>query len=60
MERYNITTRVWEVMLLCKYGSMYLIQLKDIKDSNPFKVAQYSVSDCKQYKPVFLGGFLRY
>ena len=52
-DRYNITTRGWQLMVMWKDGSTYWIQLKDIKDSNPVKVAQYAVANFIQDDPKF-------
>ena len=40
-------------MVLWKNGSTDWIQLKDIKDSNPFEVTYYAVEDCIQDEPAF-------
>ena len=53
MDQDKITTRGWEVIILWKDGSAYLIQLKDIKNSNLVKVAEYVVVDRIQDKPAF-------
>ena len=49
----KITTREWEVMVLCKYGSTNWIQIKVVKDSNPVDVAEYAVENRIQDKPYF-------
>ena len=37
--------RGWEVMILWKYGSKDWIQIKYIKYSKPFEVAEYVVAN---------------
>ena len=53
MERYKITTIIWEVMVLLKDGSTYCILLKNIKDSKTVKLDEYEVGNCIQDKPEF-------
>ena len=52
-ERDKIMTRGWEGMVLYKYVSMDIIQLKYIKDSNPVKVVEYVVANDIQDDPEF-------
>ena len=51
MERDDITTREWEVMLLWKDGSKDWIYLKGIKDTNLVGVLEYTVAYCIQDEP---------
>jgi hypothetical protein len=46
------TTKEWELLVEWKDGSTSWIPLKDIKDTNPVKVAEYAIGNKIEHEPV--------
>jgi hypothetical protein len=49
----KITTRGWKLLVQWKDGSTSWEHLKDIKESNPIKVAKYTVTNRIAEEPAF-------
>ena len=47
------TTRGWKLMVTWKDGSSNWVDLKDLKDSNPVELAEYTVANRIQEEPAF-------
>ena len=53
MKRRKRTTRGWELYVCWKDGSADWVELKDVKDSYPVQLADYTVSNHIQDRPAF-------
>ena len=53
IESPKITTRGWKLLVEWRDGQTSWIDLKDLKESNPIEVAEYSVANCIVEEPAF-------
>ena len=52
-KRKKLTTRGWELCVIWKDGSTNWVSLKDLKDSYPIELAQYSINNKIDDEPAF-------
>ena len=47
------TTKGWKLLVIWKYQSKTWIPLKDLKESNPVKLAEFAKAQCIEDEPAF-------
>ena len=59
IESPKVITRGWKLLVKWRDGKTSWIDLKDLKESNPIKVAEYAVANCIVDEPAFKWWFSR-
>ena len=49
----KVTTRGWKLLVKCRDGQTIWIDLKDLKESNPIEIAEYTVANRIVEEPAF-------